>query len=932
MRKIMVSVMAILLVFSGLNVSVAETFVSDENPEMNRILPDGSKTKDPGTVTKDENITLDLSYPGAADKTMIIPLGDHFTYNEAKTKELLKDQQDVTVTYQKEKQQLEITWKAENQESAVFSLTASKTGQTKIKAAEQQEKTESNILELDIQDAKAAESEEKQTAEGEEKPAVEDKVKPAAQTEEQTKPDSEGGTEPKEVVPEPRAQIKLSDVGEIGNIDFSKLDESPNELDGFAQMTKNKGLTFPTKEKNGRTQYMYFGDLATLYRTVESLEGEDTNGLDDWNRPLPTMDTKLSTLVSGGKYVDAKTFSVITALNVNPKQSRGIVSYYFNGGMPSYDGGNGLRIAHGNSPGDSAKFQSNKMPILKLYKNETTHELVAYAAVINGQYLDGYVKIKMSPVNAKGRINVSMKYLKLSDTYAYTNFGYTVHMDIANRHMASRMYSLGDNKGLYFNEKELDDGQDYLLYFFRDGYENHPVEFKGNNNPSGTTPFNYTNFNTLNAAGTPDPGKDVMYPFTSHPGWALRWDPKIQEPNTVREENIEIAVTAKNEPPVIKLDNDGEYTDNGYHIQGMWKDEDSENVSLYYTVDSSEPKKIGDYENLNPNTDVPWEYTIPSSGVEQGLDHDIKVYVIDEEGLQSNIETIKIRPTLTITEKALDADGNEATEIAPGENLSYEVSVDSGYIAKDTGTYGDVTITQKYDTHLEVPTDLKVTDENGNEIGTATYNTATNSIQVKMNADMPRSTKVKVTYNAKVKEDAAEGEFVVGQATATGKYSTGDEVNQTSNEVKVVINGVLNFISAPQVINFGEKLTISPQDKTYYPINIDTPLAVKDNRTLSKKPAWIMTAKLDQPLKGKKTGATLEGLHYRYGGNDSILSEDASVEIYKKETTDNKVVNISDTWSQGGDGLYLEVRAGTAKHDAYEGTINWVLQDVPMNN
>ncbi|MDZ5606387.1 adhesive domain-containing protein [Bacillus pseudomycoides] len=988
MRKIMLSVMAILLVFSGLNVSVAETFVSDENPEMNRLLPDGRKTKDPGIVTKDEDITLDLSYPGAADKTMIIPLGDYFTYNEAKTKELLKDQQDVTVTYQKEKQQLEITWKAEKKESAVFSLNASKTGQTEIKAAEQQEKTESNILEIDIQDAKTTAGEEKPAVTGEEKPAVageekpavageekpavageekpavtgeekpavageekpavageerpavagEEKPavageeKPAVQTEEQTKLDSEGKAETKEAVPEPRAKIKLTDVGEIGNIDFSQLDDSPNELAGFTQMTTNKGLEFPTKEKNGRTYYMYFGDLATLYRTVESLEGEGTNGLDDWNRPLPTMNTNLSTLVSGGKYVEAQNFSVITALDVSPKQSRGVVSYYFNGGQASSDSGNGLRVAHGNSPDDSVKFQSGKMPILKLYKNEATHELVAYAAVIDGQYLDGYVRIKMSPVNNKGRINVSMKYLKLSDTYTYTNFGYTVHMDIANRHMASRMYSLGDNKGLYFNEEKLDDGQDYLLYFFRDGYANHPVEFKGNNNPAGTKPFSITNFNQLNAAGTPDPGKDVMYPFTTHPGWALRWDPKLQEPNTVREENLEIAVTAKQVPPVIKLDNDGEYTDNGYHIQGTWKDEDSENVSLYYTVDGSEPKKIGDYKNPNENTDVPWEYTIPSSEMEQGLDHDITVYVIDEDDLQSNIETIKIRPALTITEKVLDADGNEAKEIAPGETLNYEVSVDSGYIAKDTGTYGDVTITQKYDTHLEVPTDLKVTDENGNEIGTATYNAATNSIEVKLNADTPRSTKVKVTYNAKVKDDATEGEFVVGQATAAGKYSTGDEVNKTSNEVKVVINGVLNFISAPQVINFGEKLTISPQDKTYYPINIDTPLAVKDNRTLSKKTAWIMTAKLDQPLTGKKTGATLEGLHYRYGGNDSILSEDASVEIYKKETTDNKVVNISDTWSQEGDGLYLAVRAGTAKHDAYEGTINWVLQDVPTNN
>lgn len=541
----------------------------------------------------------------------------------------------------------------------------------------------------------------------------------------------------------------------------------------------------------------------------------------------------------------------------------------------------------------------------------------------------------MSSMNNKGRIKINMKYLKIDDTYAYTNLGYSVHMDIGKRHLNSKMYSLGNNKGFYFKEYEMGDGLDYYLYFFRDGYDNNPAAFWGNDNPINK-PFYSGNFAKLNSPGIPDPGNDVMYPYTSHPGWAIRWEPKLQEPNTVREDSLEMAVTdepaKQHVPPVVKLDNNGEYKDNGYHIQGTWKDEDSENVSLYYTVDGGEPKKIGDYENLNQNTDVSWEYTIPSAEVEKGLDHDITVYAIDKDNLKSNIETIKIRPTLTITEKVLGADGNEAKEIAPGEALSYEISVDSGYIAKDTGRYDGVTITQKYDSHLEVPTDLKVTDENGIEIGTATYNAATNSIEVKLNNDTPRSAKVKVTYNAKVKEDAEEGEFVVGQATASGKYSTGDEVNKTSDEVKVMITGVLQFVSAPNVIDFGSKLMISPKDKAYQPIKLDTPLAVKDSRSLAKKPSWVMMAKLEKPLTGKKTGSKLNGLHYRYGGNDSSLSEDASVEIYKKETTDKQVFNISDTWGQEKDGLYLEVKAGTAKNDAYEGTIHWILQDVPMNN
>jgi len=92
-----------------------------------------------------------------------------------------------------------------------------------------------------------------------------------------------------------------------------------------------------------------------------------------------------------------------------------------------------------------------------------------------------------------------------------------------------------------------------------------------------------------------------------------------------------------------------------------------------------------------------------------------------------------------------------------------------------------------------------------------------------------------------------------------------------------------------------------------------------------------MTAKLVQPLTGEKTGSTLESLYYRYDGNVSILTENASVPIYKKKTTNREVVDISNRWNPDGDGLCLEVLAGTAKADAYKGSISWVLQDVPMN-
>ncbi|MFJ8515901.1 hypothetical protein, partial [Lysinibacillus xylanilyticus] len=744
-----------------------------------------------------------------------------------------------------------------------------------------------------------------------------------------------------------------NDKPKIKDIDFSALDDSENELDDFTQMTVNRGLEIPQRNDDRRTYYMYFGDFfnGRTYSSLNMEKSYEANN-DDWDRPLPEMEQTLRKVIkvngdNDNRYIHAENYQVALALNTcidNSCPDNAVATYFYQKGRPSIqtggnDKGSGMMIAHGGSLNGTPGFRSEKgFPLLKLYKNETTHELIGYAAVINEVislfgnnklYVDGYVRIKMSPLNGKGRIRVNMRYLKLSDDYAYTNFAYSAHMDIAGRHTNSKIYSLGNNKGFYFNEAKLADNKDYVLYFFRDGYEEHPTAFKANNDPINY-PFSSAFFARLNGVGTAEPGKGLMTAFQDHPGWALRWDPQKLAPAKVREVNLEMALSDSLEEELgINLDNDCEYKDDGYHISGTWNGKSSRRIRLYYTVDGSEPMLISEDENEIEDTEVPWEYAIPNNVMENGLDHEITVYIMDEFNQKSNIETIKARPALDIEERVFNQDGNEAKEVAPGDTLSYKILVDSGYNLKDTGTYGQFTITQKYDTHLEPPTDLQVLDGSGFEIGTATYNTS--AIEVKLKPDLPRSTKVTITFNAKVKDDATEGEYVVGQGTATGKYSTDDVVNGTSNEVKVKITGVLTFVSAPQVIDFGKKLAISPKNKKYYPIQLDTPLAVQDNRSLSRKPSWKMTAKLEQPLTGEKTGATLDSLHYRYGEKVSILTEEASAEIYEKETKNREVVDISNTWNPGGDGLYLEVTAGTAKADAYKGTIRWVLQDVPLN-
>ncbi|MGE7691712.1 hypothetical protein ACQKMI_21250 [Lysinibacillus sp. NPDC097214] len=993
MKRIVVWMITFILIFSGLKVSEAEMFVDSQNPVTEceeQTESDGedelaadceeqsdSEGEDEPTTeneaqesNKEEDVATEgEGQPEAETEEVPATEGEGHPELETEEKPAAECEERMTSTGEEEPAaDCEEQPEPETEEKPVAECMAPTEADSEEVLAPDCEEENEQELEIDCEKYPALDSEgnvviesdehleidseEEPTTDGEELTVVDEEEEPATSGEESAELDDQENLAPKckRDVSNRSIGIPLDQVGKIGDIDFLELGlDTPGELDGFTQMTTNKGLKFSTREDNERTNYLYFGNVRNS-RSVSSLEKEgsyvsDVPGepKDDWSRPLPTMDTTLSSL-GDKEHIQAQNFGIVTALAQNPNDKNGVVTYFYKEGIATAFNypGNGLVIAQGYSIDGKAEFQSGDMPLLKLYKNEKTNELVAYAAVLtqNSMFklLDGYVKIKMSPVKGiKGRINVNMKYLKLSSKYSYTNIGYSVHMDIAGRHDKSKMFSLGNHEGIYFYEKGMKDNLDYVLSFFRNGYENSPAEFKGKGYDPIGKPFDPNFYYAkLNSPGTrEDPGEGNEYPaFMYHPGWALRWMPKKQGAGEIREENLQIAVT--NQPdvaPEIHLDNDGEYTDNGYRVTGTWKDKDSNSVSLYYKVDGGELTKIGDYENTKLNTDVSWAYTIPIDKVEKGLDHDITVYIIDEDGQQSDIE-INIRPALTIIEQVFNEDGTEIKDIPPGETLRYEILVDAGYISDDTGTYGEViTITQKYDTHLEEPTNLKVIDENGQEIdkATATYTASPNEIIVKLPTDLPRSTKVKVTYNAKVNEEAAEGESVIGQVTVSVKYSTGDAVNQTSNEVKVVIIGVLKFNSAPQVIGFGEKLTISSRDQTYPLIKVDTPLTVKDNRPLSRNPSWTMTAELERPLTKEGTDSTLDGLYYHYGRNVSHLTKDASVQIYKKDTTNREVVNISDTWKSDGDGLYLEVKAGTAKAGIYEGTIKWVLQDVQPN-
>ncbi|OXS66991.1 hypothetical protein B1B04_23345 [Lysinibacillus sp. KCTC 33748] len=668
MRKIIISMLVILLVFSELNVSVAEMSIID--PTESEIECEEQLETD-----SEENLPTQCEEQLEPDSE-----GNSATEEEKQP----ESESEADLTTEEEKQpepesEADLTTEEEEQpesESEADLTTEeekqpeSESGKDLTTEGEEQEESESEEnLANACESQPESESKENLAIEGEEQLEFGSEDNPEIDCEEQEEPESEENLEiecteefysgeglvteseeplgldsEEKLVTEDEEQPKFNSKEKLApnckrpriwstkirDIDFSALDDSKNELDEFTQVFTNTGLEFPSGEKNGRTYYMYFGDLNNK-RPVNSLVGETYRDYDDdWSRPLPAMDQALNS-IGNTYYVQAQNFSVATALAQNPTLPNGIVSYYFGNGIASkHPDGNGLVIAHASTKSNVAAFQSGAMPLLKLYKNEKTHELIGYTVVMNGMDVDGYVKIKMSPVRGtEGRINVSMKYLKKSNTYPLTTLAYSVHMDVGMRHENTKLYSLGNHEGFYFNEENMGDGDNYRITFFRDGYTNHPTAFSTTQRNPSNKPF-HMYFQTLSSSNRPvyDPGKDAMYDLKPDPGWAVRWDHINQKPGDVREVNLELAVTdgsgvaPEKGPPVIQLDKDGEYTDNGYRMTGTWKDPDSEYVSLFYIISGSSYHQIGEFKNSNLNTDVPWEYTVPIKQVEKGLDHE----------------------------------------------------------------------------------------------------------------------------------------------------------------------------------------------------------------------------------------------------------------------------------------------------------------------
>lgn len=71
-------------------------------------------------------------------------------------------------------------------------------------------------------------------------------------------------------------------------------------------------------------------------------------------------------------------------------------------------------------------------------------------------------------------------------------------------------------------------------------------------------------------------------------------------------------------------------------------------------------------------------------------------------------------------------------------------------------------------------------------------------------------------------------------------------------------------------------------------------------------------------------------VQYTRQGQTSIINSAATV-IFETVSPNDEAVDVSDNWFPNGDGLSLKINPGEAYSEAYNGTINWTLQNTPAN-
>ncbi|MDM5319188.1 Ig-like domain-containing protein [Bacillus altitudinis] len=295
----------------------------------------------------------------------------------------------------------------------------------------------------------------------------------------------------------------------------------------------------------------------------------------------------------------------------------------------------------------------------------------------------------------------------------------------------------------------------------------------------------------------------------------------------------------------------------------------------------------------------------------------------------------------TVTKSVSVNNENQVTRI--GSILTYTLSVKNNKSAAVKTEWGKVILDDVLNKGLDfIPSSIQI---NGEPIGSSqfSYDEGTKKLQVQL-GNLSSQEEINVVFKAKVNENALE-QTIKNKASATGEIPQEAEFKpgqiDPKNELKTLtfesnevenpggeILGILDFVSAPKKLSFGEQLKISPKNERYPLVHQVDDLIVQDTRKV--KAEWQLSARMVKKLQSSNGDTLPNALIYRQAGQDQVLGA-SDIIIYRHKSVDHNLVNISSEWAGVKEGLLLDIKAGEARSTNYSAIIKWTLQDVPGN-
>ncbi|MEI5990998.1 hypothetical protein A5881_002531 [Enterococcus termitis] len=311
-----------------------------------------------------------------------------------------------------------------------------------------------------------------------------------------------------------------------------------------------------------------------------------------------------------------------------------------------------------------------------------------------------------------------------------------------------------------------------------------------------------------------------------------------------------------------------------------------------------------------------------------------------------------VLPDKPFIEKTVISSGGQTTQV--GDILTYTLTAKNNKPESYTTDWEKVVITDTLPTGLDFDpetAEVKINDIAAVSPTDYTYDADSRLLTVNV-GNLATGVSAKVTFKATVAANAVgsiitnkaeaigesprETPFVEGPVDPDAKRETYSAESLGVDNPGGTVFGVLELASAPSEIDFGSVKYQGKKTRINAAEHRGADLIVKDSR--ANKKGWSLTAKMVTPMKSMTPDApvyTLDGaLKYVYknreitlnGGAQDIMVQDAVV----GGGTEGATYNISDTWSETGDGFKFEVSAADVKAlGDYQGEILWELGDTP---